>query len=252
MQRWILTICLIMAAGPLPAAPDMTRISAAEFRSVLTIDGQRQRAIETFHMDRGQVSNADYLEFVTAVPRWRRSRAADLFAADSYLDHWHSDLDTGPDQGSRPVTHVSWFAASAYCQWRDARLPTEDEWEYVARAGMPEAASKRRQRAYELFAWYSDPRAENLPAAGSGPADALGIHDMHGLVLEWVEDYRSSLGPPGDDYAGNVISCGGSASLAPSSEPLDQVTVMRYATRALLEPTTTTATLGFRCARDGD
>lgn len=254
MTRSTVTIVLIAtlapAAGALPAAGDLVEIPGAEFRSILVLDGEQERPITTFHIDRAQVSNAEYLEFVRENPRWRRSGAPRLFAATGYLSHWEGDLEPGRDQLARPVTRVSWFAASAYCRWRGGRLPSEDEWEYVARGAVEGMTDE--QRAHDLFAWYSNPRADRLREAGSGPVNEFGVHDMHGLVLEWVEDYRATFGPAGDDHAANVVPCGGSASFAPSNAMMDHVTVMRYATRAVLEPTSTTATLGFRCARDGD
>ncbi|MCH2110023.1 MAG: formylglycine-generating enzyme family protein, partial [Polyangiaceae bacterium] len=38
-------------------------------------------------------------------------------------------------RGQHPINCIDWEQASSVCQWRDMRLPTEVEWEYLARGG---------------------------------------------------------------------------------------------------------------------
>ncbi|MBA2670043.1 MAG: formylglycine-generating enzyme family protein [Gemmatimonadetes bacterium] len=117
-----------------PAGREMARIPAG---SILPLYSQRAERISigAFRMDRHPVTRADYLEFVKAVPRWRKGEVRPLFAGPAYLADWSSALSFGsPSTADRPVTGVSWFAAKAYCEWEGKRIPTVEEWEYVASA----------------------------------------------------------------------------------------------------------------------
>src|SRR5690606_42023882 len=82
-----------------------------------------------------------------ALPPFPTRRSSDLprvFASDSYLAHWGDDGGLGTARPDAPVTNVSWFAAAAYCEARGGRLPTEAEWELVARAGREEDRKSTR------------------------------------------------------------------------------------------------------------
>lgn len=91
--------------------------------------------VEGFIMDVHPVTNAHYLQFVKENPTWRRSKVVRLFADENYLSLWKGDLELGEELlPEAPVTNVSWFAAREFCKCQEKRLPTVEEWEYVAMA----------------------------------------------------------------------------------------------------------------------
>ena len=128
-------------------------------------------------------------------PEWRRDRVAGLFADEGYLRHWASAADPGAAIARQPVTQVSWFAASAYCEARGARLPRWYEWEFAAAASADEARCARRSgvAAARFSTGIRSRRAARCPVAGASPANYFGIRDLHGVVWEWVEDAGSML-----------------------------------------------------------
>ena len=208
--------------------------------------------VSPFLLDVTPVTNAQYLAFVSGHPEWRRDDVPRLLADERYLSDWRTPEDPGPTVlPDAPVTHVSWFAADAYCHDRGARLPTMAEWEVAA------AADEQRHDAtadpafrQRILDWYATP-AGPPRRVGMGPANAWGIRDLHGLTWEWVEDFQAVLGA-GDSRDGQepdrrlICGMGGLAG----GEKVDYAAFMRLAMRASLEGRSTTAALGFRCAGD--
>lgn len=111
-------------------------------------------------------------------------------------------------RGTRPAVGMSWYDAQNFVGWLnwktgedDAyRLPSEAEWEYAARGGTttPYPWGPQLDHNYGNFGiegpglggraegadvWVDEP----APVA-SFPANAYGLHDMHGNLFEWVED----------------------------------------------------------------
>lgn len=212
--------------------------------------------VPAFMLDVRPVTNAEMLAFVTAVPRWRRDQVAPIYADERYLAHWAGVLELGAtdanNRAQQSVTHVSWFAAKAYCAWRGKRLPREREWELAAQADAtrPDAHADPAFTA-RILAWYGAPRPGVMPLAGSGPANVWGIRDLHGLVWEWVYDWNSNLvtGDDRDRGTGDKgLFCGAGAVAAKDVE--NYATFMRYAYRSSLDARFTTKNLGFRCAHD--
>ena len=107
--------------------------------------------VDTFAMDVAPITNAEFLEFVTAHPEWRKNSVSPLFAEAEYLRHWQSPTELGPAAlPDGPVVNVSWFAAKSFCAAKGMRLPTVNEWEYVASRPIPGADVRK-----VILEWYS-------------------------------------------------------------------------------------------------
>ena len=73
--------------------------------------------VDSFYMDRHEVTNKQFSEFVEAACFKAQGEWQKHFSKDR-LDH--------------PVVNVTWNDAKAYADWAGKRLPTEEEWEYAA------------------------------------------------------------------------------------------------------------------------
>ncbi|HEX7243348.1 MAG TPA: formylglycine-generating enzyme family protein [Longimicrobiaceae bacterium] len=251
----IATLLLALAAAS-PAAASVpargtARIPAGRYVP-LYVNGRSTVEVRAFRLDRFPVTRAEYLAFVQAHPRWRRGNVPRAFAGPGYLVSWPAPLSVGtPADASRPVTGVSWFGARAFCAWRGARLPTADEWEYAALASET-ARDASRDPAFNrrLLELYRIPRPVP-PPVGSGFRNAYGVHDLHGVVWEWVADFNSLL--VSDDSratAGRDHPLFCAAGVVGATDPRNYAAFLRYGFRAALEGRTTVGSLGFRCAQD--
>ncbi len=235
--------------------PGMVLVPAGIHRPLFRAENDvTELAVKAFLLDAVPVTNGDFLQFVQANPRWRRSVIKRLFADESYLKHWAGDLDLGgdPDRARQPVTCVSWFAAKAYCAWKGKRLPTTAEWELAAGAGFDRADGTNDVRFMEaLNRWYSSPSPAKLPLAGAGLTNFHGIRDLHGLIWEWTSDFNSALvtgDARGDSGLERQTFCGAGAQGA--SDRSNFPAFMRYGFRSSLKASYTVHNLGFRCAKD--
>lgn len=239
-------------SGP---APTLARIGAAQHQPLYRDPGAPDGIpVAAFELETTLVTNARFLAFVTACPSWRRSRIASLFADERYLSHWHDDLAIDPADASRPVTNVSWFAARAYAEWIGCRLPTTAEWEIAGRADATRSdARDDPDFLRRILDWYGAPARGPLAPVARGPADVHGIHDLHGLVWEWTDDFNTALvtgESRGDAGLDQNLFCGSGAANA--VDPSDYAAFMRYALRSGLAGRSTSRQLGFRCARSLD
>lgn len=242
------------AMADVAAHPPLASIPAGTFESVLPpAEGIEQVAVAAFRLDRVPVTNAQFARFVQHHQQWRRDRVARVFADTGYLHHWASATEPGKAIDRQPVVHVSWFAASAYCEARGARLPRWHEWEFVAAASETQADARTdpawRQR---ILDWYSKSARSGLPEVGRTRANLHGVHDMHGVVWEWVEDLSGMLVSADNREQGDpelTRFCGTGALSMQQKE--NYTTLMRIAMLSSMQASYTSATMGFRCAEDG-
>jgi sulfatase modifying factor 1 len=164
---------------------------------------------------------------------------------------WSDERFSHPEQ---PVTSVSWFDATAYCEWlclrteKPYRLPTEAEWERGARGGTERA----------LFTWGDDPPEsqegyEQLwrtgpERVGSRPPNDFGLYGISENVHEWCSDwfdgdyYRHSpyRNPAGPQSGTRRSSRGGSWR--------HRIKITRVAARSSIPPEYRYSDYGFRVA----
>jgi len=146
--------------------------------------------LDTFNIDKYEVSNKQYGEFIKATGH----------PAPAY---WDDHKRNKPEQ---PVSGVNWNDATAYCSWANKRLPTEAEWEKTARG--PEGYK---------YPWGNELNSSNANFgrqkeftanvdAYPGGKSPYGVYNMSGNVFEWVQDWydphyyktsKHSLNPTG-------------------------------------------------------
>src|SRR5437870_3136051 len=200
-KRTLITALILMAGagvqsfGQTPPA-GMVMISNGVYHPPFRVKTDpREIPVQAFCLDILPVTNGDFLEFVRANPRWRRSQVKRIFADESYLKNWSDDLDLGANASANaPVTFVSWFAAKAYAQWKGKRLLTVAEWEYAASASptRPDGENDGEFKR-QVLEWYSTPASARLAPVGSSRANFWGVHDLHGLVWEWDADVNAAM-----------------------------------------------------------
>lgn len=191
----------------------------------------------------------------------------------SYLkDNSANSLNKNPDFSmfnnsgqTVAVTYVSWEDVQGFLAWLNSRkavedkglyrLPTEAEWEYVAKAGKSMIYSfGNSPDSLDQYAWcgeqkggLSNARPHSL---GSKKANPWGIYDMHGNVWEWVADwyepdyYREIVkNDPGGPKIGKTrVIRGGAFNF--------DVVACRSSTRESYPPLARSRVIGFRVVRD--
>jgi ergothioneine biosynthesis protein EgtB len=229
--------------------------------------------LQDFQIDKALITNGEYLEFIYDGGyqnfRWWFSEGWETVKREQWQaplywelhdDEWmirdFSGLHPVADKAEDPVSHVSYYEASAFAKWSGKRLPTEAEWE---KAACYDAERKIKQR----FPWGgNDPDSGNanlfengfwsVAPVGAFPegANPYGCQQMIGDVWEWTtSDYvpypgfRTEFDEYNDKWFVNQKVLRGGSFATPQSH-------IRTTYRNFFHAHERWMISGFRCARD--
>jgi len=254
-----------VAAGAFLMGGDLSRDYITAERGIFIQDEFPARQVTitySFEMSKYEITNAQYEKYDSAHAAWR-GKAAGISTKDK-----------------DSVVYVTWYQASAFCDWLSARdnrydyrLPTEAEWEYACRAGTStpfndgvageiyalnplDSLADRWRIITEWFATrgnrntnkiaHSSPEAVDLAVGQRGP-NAWGLFDMHGGVEEWTLDWYGPYVQA--DLMDSVGYIDGTSKVVRGGSHNVHLQTLRSANRSAALPSDAHFLLGFRVVR---
>lgn len=181
--------------------------------------------VKPFWMGKCEVTWDEYLPFmITDVGRNKDGSKQKPNPADGIADIIsqpttpYTEMSFGMGTDGYPAICMTQHAANKYCQWLSAqtghfyRLPTEQEWEYAARAGTTTAYyfgnDATQLKEHEWF--YDNAPNFQYSLVGKKKPNPWGLYDILGNVCEWTidqytPDYYKNLGSMGDKASGFYV-----------------------------------------------
>ncbi len=209
-------------------------------------------SVNAFYMDKSEVSNREYAEFVKAT-------------GHAPPDNWDGATQPPANAENIPVTFVSYQDAVDYCSWRSKlrndginyRLPTEAEWEYAARgqnAGKPNGSMNLYPWGSEWVAGRANTKearlehTQNVPTNQEG-ASPFGLLNMAGNVFEWTNTDFTHY-PDSDQQTPREKGYEGTYQVVRGGSFDYPKECSMTTTRLWAKPVDKGPRLGFRCAAD--
>jgi Sulfatase-modifying factor enzyme 1/PEGA domain len=200
---------------------------------------------DRFYIMEKEVSTELFAQFVKENPEWSPDNIDFLIQNNLATKDYLKFIDL--KEISKPVSNISWYAATAYCEWLTSKLPeslsnytiklpSEAEWEAAARADISESNN---------YIFKESGSSESIPSDFSRKGKA-GLYDILGNLWEWNENWVF----PGDSINGEFglsnTNFEGSEKAVRGGSWANSNTEITYYTRGSQEPTWCTPFLGFR------
>jgi formylglycine-generating enzyme required for sulfatase activity len=179
-------LLLALAGTALPQRPEFVTIPAGSFmmgcepgwRCAENFPRRRVEFDRPFKISRTEVTVSQFRAFVKAAGyRTDAEKAGDAL-------YWQSP--GFPLDDRQPVVFMTLNDAKAYCNSIGARVPSEAEWEYAARAG----ATTHHYWGEEIddrYLWYFNNTDERPERVARKRPNQWGLYDVEGNAMEWVE-----------------------------------------------------------------
>lgn len=238
--------------------PDMVEVPAGSFSMGSSKGGDESPAHtvtirQPFAMGKTEITRGQFAAFMNATG-YDAGNECYVLADNKWKkragNNWRNPGFQQDD--SHPVVCINWNDATAYVEWlsrktgKQYRLPTESQWEYTCRAG--------GQNEYcgsddlDSIAWYGRKAGDTTQPSARKQANAFGLYDMSGNVLEWMADsYHDNYnGAPtdGSEWQGD----GAKRVLRGGSWYFDPLNT-RSAFRISISPAARNSSRGFRVSR---
>lgn len=245
-------------------------------------------SVSTFLVDKYEVTNKDYKEFIKA----DAYNNSEFWTASGWNWKIKNNItqpaywsDSTVNQDNQPVVGISWYEASAYAKWAGKRLATESEWEYAARGASGNSypwgndssdistrvngffGSEGGTDGFKFVAPVGRFCGGATPNTGiytgtytnttcesdvTNPDTGNRIYDLSGNVSEWVSDwYQFEYLGRDSNFTNPAGPISGSFKVAKGGSWSNGATELRAPYREhYFNPESRSKTVGFRCAKN--